>query len=118
MNVVVVDDSEDNADMFAELLRIDGHRVRTAGSGKEALEVLGQELPEVAFLDIGLPDFDGYELAASIREKFGAGIHLVALTGFSGAESRDRAKKAGFNAFVVKPFSKEDIDKALASLSR
>ncbi len=117
MNVVVVDDSEDNADMFAELLRIDGHSVRTAGSAAEALALLGQEVPDIAFLDIGLPDQDGYQLAAAIRERFGAGLHLVALTGFSGAESRDRAKQAGFNAFVVKPFSKEDIDKVMRSLA-
>lgn len=116
-NVLVVDDSEDNADLVAELLRTSGHSVRVANLGADALKLVDEERPDVVLLDVGLPDMDGYEVAAAIRSRFGAQIRLVALTGFSGLEFRNQAKAAGFDAFITKPCGSTDLERALSAMS-
>lgn len=118
LDIVVVDDSEDSADMFAEILRVGGHRVRVAYRGGDALRLLDQALPDVVFLDVGLPDMDGFEAASAIRARFGRDVRVVALTGFSGSEHRERAERAGFDAFMVKPFRKESLDEVLRDARR
>lgn len=103
-SVLLVDDSMDAADSLAQLLSLDGHRTHVAYSGGEALEWLATETPGVALLDIGLPEMDGYELARRIRLRPElAGVRLIALTGYSQREDRERAMQAGFDAHLVKP---------------
>ncbi|CAN5362235.1 hypothetical protein BH09MYX1_BH09MYX1_22420 [soil metagenome] len=113
LRVLVVDDNTDNADLLAEVLSSGGHDVRVAYDGTSALARLGEAPSDVVFLDIGLPDMSGYDVASKIRVQFGANVRLVALTGFSGREARDRATDAGFDAFVGKPFAVADVLKAL-----
>lgn len=113
LSILVVDDSEDNAEMLSELLAERGHLVRTASCGSSALELLDVNLPDVVLLDVGLPDMDGYEVAATIRSRFGDRVRVVALTGFSGTEARERAQRAGFDDFLVKPFHVENVEAAL-----
>jgi excisionase family DNA binding protein len=113
LTIVVVDDSEDNVEILAELLGELGHRVLTASSGAGALELLDQSLPDVVLLDIGLPDINGYEVATTIRTRFGDTVRLIAVTGFSAAAAREQARRAGFDAFLVKPYHVEEIEAAL-----
>lgn len=113
LKVLVVDDSEDNAEMLAELLRTYGYHVRVSNLGRDALEMIEQEPPDAVLVDVCLPDIDGYEVAASVRHRFGSRMRLVALTGFSGREAQEQARLAGFDAFFVKPFRVEDIESAL-----
>jgi len=114
LNVLVVDDNEDSADVLAELLRMCGHGVRVASYGQDALELVSDAPPDVVLLDVGLPDLDGYEVAALIRERFGRGIRLVALTGYSDAEAKSRAASAGFDVFLTKPCSSAELERALS----
>ncbi len=113
LTLVVVDDDEDQAEMLSELLQGDGHHVLTASGGASALKLLDQSLPDVVLLDIGLPDIDGYQLATTIRTRFGDKVRLIALTGLTLAEARDKAHRAGFDAFLTKPFRIEDVESAL-----
>ena len=102
--ILVVDDNADAADMLAELLGIDGHTVSVAYSGSEALEVALREQPAFVFLDIGLPDLSGYEVAARMRDLPGMeNAFLIALTGYGQTRDRDLAMNAGFDEHVVKP---------------
>ena len=90
-----------------------GHEVKTAESATSALKVLENFRPEVAIIDIGLPDMDGYELARRVRAlPDRKPIRMIALTGYGTAADRQRALDAGFDEHVVKP---ADADK-LASL--
>ncbi len=102
--VLVVDDNEDAAETLAHLLEAMGHRVRVAFDGKTALDVAATFHPEVALLDIGLPVMDGYELASRLkRMPGGAGVRLIAVTGYGQARDRAAALQAGFSEHVVKP---------------
>ena len=102
--ILVVDDNVDAADMLAELLTIDGHDVKVAYSGQQALERAAQFQPGYVFLDIGLPDMSGYQVATSMRELPGMeNAFLIALTGYGQARDRELAMNAGFDEHVVKP---------------
>ncbi|HEX5059539.1 MAG TPA: MEDS domain-containing protein [Kofleriaceae bacterium] len=114
--VLVVDDNEDAAFLFAEALRKLGHKVDVANDGPSALAVARQNPPEIAFLDIGLPVMDGYELGRRLREIEGAPPKLVAVTGYGHSSDRERSLDAGFALHLVKPVDLTAIQDALAKL--
>lgn len=107
--ILVVDDHPDNARMVALLLTLRGHTCRTALNGTEALAVFAEFSPEIAILDIGLPDISGYELATALRERAGSAIFLAALTGWGQYEDRAKAFAAGFDQHLVKPVDGEKL---------
>ncbi len=112
--VLVVDDNVDAAESLAMLLRLEGHEVRTAHSGRQAIDTVCQWRPASVLLDIGLPGMDGYEVARRLRESpDGAGLRLVAVTGYGQPDDRSAAAAAGFDAHLVKPVSPEDVVRAL-----
>jgi PAS domain S-box-containing protein len=113
--VLVVDDSADAADSLAMLLELEGHDVSTAYTAAAALEKAERLQPEIAFIDIGLPQMDGYEVARRLRasERCRA-IRLVALTGYGQPDDRDQARRAGFDHHLVKPADLESVDAILA----
>jgi CheY-like chemotaxis protein len=114
----VVDDNRDAADSLAVLLRILGAEVDTAYDGASALEKIRRDRPAAVFLDIGMPQMDGYEVAAQIR---GAPQHqeiiLVALTGWGQEEDRRRSQQAGFDHHLVKPPDLEALRAVLTSVA-
>jgi PAS domain S-box-containing protein len=113
--VLVVDDSPDAADSLAMLLEHEGHEVTTAYSASAALEVADRLHPEVAFIDIGLPQMDGYEVARRLRAgEHGREMRLVALTGYGQPDDRDEARRAGFDHHLVKPADWQSVDAILA----
>jgi signal transduction histidine kinase len=117
--VLVVDDNVDAAESLALLLRLGGHQTRVAHDGPSALKIAEAEPPEVAFLDIGMPVMDGYELARRFRSHpVLQNVVLVALTGWGQEEDRRRTKEAGFDGHEVKPVSPETIDRLLAREGR
>lgn len=110
--ILVVDDNEDGAEMLAAVLAARGHDTRVAHDGPEALRMAGHFKPEVAFLDIGLPVMDGYELAARLRDLPELGdIRLIAVTGYGQESDRQRTRAAGFQHHLVKPV---DLDAVAA----
>lgn len=104
LRILVVDDSSDAATSLALLLRINGHEVRIAGDGLEAVEAAGEFRPDVALLDVGLPRMSGHEAARRIREHdWGKAMILIAVTGWGRAEDRVRSRDAGCDHHLVKP---------------
>jgi CheY-like chemotaxis protein len=102
--VLVVDDSVDSAESLAQLVRLQGHEVRTAFDGLAAVDIASTFGPEVVILDVGLPGVDGYETARRIRQRAGARRPLlVALTGYGTQADRERAEQAGFDHHMTKP---------------
>ena len=102
--ILVVDDNVDAASTLATFAEALGHRVLTAYSAKEAAERAASQRFDVIFLDIGLPDMDGYKLAKKIRGlKLCESSVLVALTGYGQPQDRKMAHEAGFDVHLTKP---------------
>ena len=120
LRILIADDNRDTAQTLAIMLRFEGHDVRTAYDGLEALATGQMFLPELVFLDIGMPVLDGYQTARQIRERpWGKHVHLVALTGWSQETDRQQSVANGFEDHIVKPADAEQlkavIDRARAT---
>ncbi|MEP6781904.1 MAG: CheR family methyltransferase [Gemmatimonadaceae bacterium] len=104
LRILVVDDNVEAALSFAKVLKGMGHHATTAFNGSDALQTFTGEAPDVAFLDIGLPDIDGFELASRIRRRANCEqVVLVALTGWGSEEHRRRSSEVGFDFHLAKP---------------
>ncbi|WBY01453.1 ATP-binding protein [Ramlibacter tataouinensis] len=115
--ILVVDDNADAAQTLAELLEVIGYEARTAGEANAALQVLKEFRPQLALLDIGLPQVDGYELAGLIRQQpEGRDVRLVALTGYGQESDRARALASHFDEHLVKPVSLDLLTEVLQRL--
>jgi CheY-like chemotaxis protein len=112
--VLVVDDNVDSADLTAEILRIKGLEVSVAHGSQAALDLVPTFLPDVALLDIGLPEMDGYELARRIAQLV-IGCRLIAVTGYGNAGDRANSQAAGFAAHLTKPVTTADLLAAIAA---
>lgn len=110
--VLVVDDHRDTAETTCRLLRALGHEAVPAMTGMQGLEVAQELDPDVGFLDIGLPDISGYELARRMRSSQQHPLFLAAITGWDEASDAQLALDAGFDRHVIKPTS-ADIIRAL-----
>ncbi|WP_219118013.1 PAS domain-containing hybrid sensor histidine kinase/response regulator [Janthinobacterium sp. UMAB-56] len=116
--VLVVDDNVDAADTLAAVLDMMGHATQVAHDGAQALAVAPQFLPDVIFLDIGLPGMNGYEVARALRRiPAGANVVLVALTGWGAENDRSQSSAAGFDHHLTKPANLLAIGELLATLS-
>ena len=106
LRILLTDDVPMNQMVAARLLEKQGHLVRVASSGREALAALEREGFDVALLDVEMPDMDGFETTAAIRAREKAtGNHLpiVATTAHAMAGDRERCLKAGMDGYLSKP---------------
>lgn len=102
--ILVVDDNVDAADLTAELLRHFGLRVDVAYGGHEGFAAAKAIAPDVIFLDLGMPQMDGYAVAKALRaEAAMKRMRIVALTAWGDHEAREQTKAAGFDMHLVKP---------------
>jgi len=109
-----VDDNEDAATTLSELLQDTGHDVRTAFNGMRALEMARAFRPEVAFVDLNMPGFDGFDVARWVRaQSWGGEVRLVALTGMGQEADLQRTRAAGFDLHLTKPAALDDVLRAL-----
>jgi signal transduction histidine kinase/CheY-like chemotaxis protein len=112
--VLVVDDNVDSAVTVAELLATaSGHDVRVAASAGAALDAIEDFAPQVAILDIGLPDMDGYALAERLRGAAGWRGKLIALTGYGQEADKSRARASGFDLHFTKPADPRQLVRAV-----
>jgi PAS domain S-box-containing protein len=108
--ILVVDDNVDAAETLAMLLETLGHIVSTEHSAQQALERARREAPKMVFLDIGLPEMTGHEVASRLRAMPEmANATLVAVTGYGQPEDKEQALKAGFDHHLVKPVNLDSI---------
>ncbi|HTR50515.1 MAG TPA: ATP-binding protein, partial [Kofleriaceae bacterium] len=116
--VLIVDDNQDAANSLAALLAFRGHEVKVAFNGAYAIELTKSFKPEVALLDLGLPEMDGYVLAGKLRAlEQPSRLRLVAVTGYGQAEDRQRSQAAGFDDHLVKPTELAALERVLSALN-
>lgn len=117
--VLIVDDAPDVAEMMAMLMRHAGYAVTTAHSATVALELAGRERFDLIVSDIGMPSIDGYQLAGELRAHPDyESTPLIAVSGFSMYDDRERALASGFNEFLTKPIHPDELLELLERLRR
>jgi CheY-like chemotaxis protein len=118
LSVLIADDNADAANTFAMMLRLMKYDVESVYDGQQAVEAVARIQPDVAFLDIGMPNMNGYEAARAIRllprER---PLTLVAVTGWGQDDDRRSSREAGFDHHLVKPVDPTMLKNFLASLS-
>ncbi len=114
VKIVVIDDNEDGRFMLRSLCELQGHEVVEAADGLEGVARTMEMHPDIAFVDIGLPGIDGYEVARRVRAHDGRAPYLVALSGYGSREHREAAFAAGFDEHIAKPMAMEQLAAVMA----
>jgi CheY-like chemotaxis protein len=118
LRLLVVDDNTDAAETLAALLEIAGHATQVASNGYQAIELAQQFRPDVIFLDIGMPEMSGYDVAKVLRNTLGLErVFLIALTGWGAEKDRELTREAGFDEHLTKPASIVKVNAILAKLA-
>ncbi len=117
LRIVIIEDNRDAREMLRAVLELQGHQVYEAGDGATGVPVVITSTPDIVLLDIGLPGMDGYQVARRLRHRLGMSVRLIALTGYSDAETRRATVASGFDAHLVKPVDPDDLARVLATLA-
>ena len=116
-HILLIEDDDDTRAMMHAALAFGGHEVREARDGTSGLALADEALPDVAVIDLGLPDIDGLEVARRLRSRQGhRRLGLVALTGFGGPDDQRRAIDAGFDVHLTKPVTHERLKRVIGDL--
>jgi two-component system cell cycle response regulator len=116
LRILVVDDEAINLKLVSRLLEMEGYEVITARSGEDALRLIEQTPPDMALLDVRMPDMEGYELCRRLRQNpLTAGIPIVMLTALVDENDRLKGIEAGADDCLPKPF---DVDLLRGLLAR
>jgi two-component system CheB/CheR fusion protein len=115
--ILIVDDNVDAATALATILRQDKHTVALAHSGPVGLEAARSFQPQIALIDLGMPGMNGFEVAERLRAA-DKDVVLIAVSGYSGEETRRRVKEAQFDEFVIKPFDPQALEELLTRRTR
>ena len=110
LRVLVVDDYPDTAESMATCLSAAGLETRVTRDSAEALEIAGEWHPDVCIVDLTMPKVDGFELAQKVRaQSWSKQTVLIAHTGWTGNEMRQRAQDTGFDGYLTKPADPSDL---------
>jgi CheY-like chemotaxis protein len=112
--VLLVDDNEDNRELYGQILLFKGFRVETAVNGEEALEKTANCAPDVIVMDLAMPRMDGWEAMRRLRSTAATcDIPIIVLTAFASRDARERAEGAGCDVFLEKPFLPDVLEAAV-----
>jgi len=117
-SILIVEDHDDAREALRTLLELEGHRVDAVGNGPSALEIARDHRLDIALVDIGLPEVDGYEVARRMRELGPRCPYLIALTGYGQPDDVQRARDAGFDAHLLKPVDPDALASTLSAIGR
>ncbi|GIW79000.1 MAG: hypothetical protein KatS3mg105_0807 [Gemmatales bacterium] len=113
--VLIIEDNADSREMLASVLRLEGFTVFVAPDGRQGLEAIERLQPDIALVDIGLPEMDGFQLAHEVKQRQ-LPIRLIALTGYGTSENDFRAiRDTGFEHYFVKPVDIDELKTLLTS---
>jgi CheY-like chemotaxis protein len=116
--ILVIDDNLLAARTLQIFLEEKGYKVELAATGPQGLEKARRFLPQVVLCDIGLPGLDGYSVARQLRGELAVDkLVLIAVSGYGQEEDQERAKSAGFDAYLIKPISLKDLERLLAEFN-
>jgi CheY-like chemotaxis protein len=116
-SVLVVDDNDMNLELIGKILELEGYQVMLARNGKEAIQSVVVGMPDLAILDVMMPDMDGYELCQKLRQQpLNVAAPIVLLTAMSSDLERELAKKAGANDIWSKPFDMDLFRRRIGEL--
>jgi len=114
--ILVADDNNDALETLSLLLEMAGHEVTKASNGQDALNIALDWQPDIALLDIGMPQLNGYDVAKRIRAAtIGRSVTLVAISGWGQSDDKRRSSEAGFDLHLVKPVDFNAVESILAS---
>ena len=117
--VLVADDDRDTAQTLGILLRSEGYIVYVAKNGTEALRYADAYRPDVALLDLHMPERSGFDVASELQRRYGSNCPvLIALTGHLDMKTREVAEISGFHHFVAKPYDSKALLQLIGSLKR
>ncbi len=102
--ILIVDDEKEICNLFRRSLETKGHKVQTAGSGEEALEILKEEKFQLLLFDLNLPGINGIELCKRARKMLPISI-IIAITGYASMFHLLDCREAGFDDYLIKPVS-------------
>lgn len=115
--IVIADDSEAIRELVARQLRLLGHEVQAATNGREAVELVKEQHPDLVILDVHMPELDGFDACRAIRAHDPvAHTPVVALTSLEGMFADAEAKAAGFTSVMYKPFPPEELNHKVTEL--
>ena len=114
--ILLAEDDAVNRMVFMGMLQYLGYQADAVHNGSEVLEVLDRKHYDAVLMDVQMPGMDGLEVTRRIRSERGEGLYIIALTAHSLAGDRERCLAAGMNAYLSKPVSMSDLEKALAAL--
>ncbi len=115
-HLLIIEDNNDARETLALLLKMLGHRIETAATGPDGVNLAIASRPQVVLIDLGLPGLDGFQVARQIRTALGESVRLVALTGYAQEEDRRRTSDAGFDAHLSKPVELEELNRVLSGV--
>ncbi len=117
-SILLVEDKPTNQKMTTLMLEKKGHRVTAAHNGREVLEILKSNRFDLIFMDIQMPEMDGFETTAHIRaaEKDIRHIPIIAMTAFATEKDKERCLKAGMDSYISKPITPSELDKVIAEV--
>src|SRR5690349_17226918 len=107
-NILIVDDEQSYRQLLSLVFEPDGHVIRTASNGLEALDVLQAEPVDVIISDVKMPDMDGIEMLRAVRETL-PDLGVIFMTAFASVETAREAFKLGADDFIQKPFDVEEL---------
>jgi CheY-like chemotaxis protein len=116
--ILVADDDKDAVLSLTMLLRDEGYEVRGVHRGADVLQAVFSFAPDVVLLDIGMPQMTGYDVARTLRERYGsARPALIAVTARAGEVDRQQARAAGFEHHVAKPYEPRALLRLIGELA-
>lgn len=108
--ILIADDYEDNRELLRLMLQTDGYCIREARNGRELVEAAQREVPDLALIDLSMPQLDGWSALVELRaDERTRSIPCIAVTAFASDRDRRRALDAGFDAFLAKPYRAKDL---------
>jgi two-component system cell cycle response regulator DivK len=117
--VLVIDDAQDNREVYAQFFEFQGWRTAVASDGKDGLEKAAALKPDVIVLDLHLPVIDGWEVARLLKTNAATkATPIIALTADAVKMAEERARAAGVDAFFTKPFAPPDLAAAIRQYLR
>ena len=110
--VLLVDDSPDERDMYTQQLVATGYSVQVADNGEDALQRVAAQVPDVVVMDLAMPVLDGWEATRRLKETYPQ-VPVIVLSGHTGGEGGRKAKEAGGDVLLTKPFGPEALELAV-----